>query len=459
MKIVVIIDDDQIARALLAECLSGDNWRVIEAEDGEAGFDLVLQHRPHAVVCDIRIPKRNGFKVCQMIREHPELARTRLIIHTCSRFPNDRTTALNFGADDYLMKPATPGELIASLSMTRGADTPTSARDASLQLHEELPRVTQLRFWGVRGSIPTPGVETVYYGGNTACVELRVGEQIIILDAGSGIRTLGTNLALEFAGRELKLTVLVSHTHWDHIQGFPFFAPAYNPKNSVRILGYSGAVHSLRGALFEQMQSAFFPVALNDMSSRIMFEELNDMRFELGPVSVDSFFANHPGICLSYRINTPAGSIVYLTDHEPYERLERETQKAEAKHAPLGITYARALDEKVIAHIRHADILIIDSQYDAAEYPARLRWGHTCVDDAVDLALRADIKHLFLFHHDPGHGDEKISEMVNHARSIVSNARKDLRVDAAREGLEIVLTMDKVIPGADIQGTEPLTEG
>lgn len=445
MKAVVIIDDDAISRALLAECLMGDGWNVLEAEDGEAGFDLIAEHRPQAVICDIRIPKRNGFKVCRMVREHPDLSTTRFVILTSSRFPNDRSAAQEAGADDYLIKPALPADLMATLSVVRAAAPATGPGEQTIFL-EAPPRTASLRFWGVRGSIPTPGAETVQFGGNTACIEIRVGRQIIVLDAGSGIRSLGKHLAQEYAGRELKVTVLVSHTHWDHIQGFPFFAPAYNPKNSVRILGYSGSVHSLRGALFEQMQSAFFPVALNDMASHIIFEELNQMRFQIGPVAVQSFFANHPGICLSYRLNMPAGSIVYLTDHECYERLERETQKASGKESPAGIQYARELDEKVVAYIRDADVLIVDAQYDAMEYPNRLRWGHSCVDDAVDLALRGRVKRLFLFHHDPEHSDERISAMVDHCRELVLQAQQSLVVEGAREGQEVVLSLGVSVP-------------
>ena len=433
MKTIVLIDNDALSRALISQCLFGEGWRVLEAENGETGFDLVMKHRPAAVLCDLRTPKGNGFRVCRMIRDEPQLKSTRLLLTSVSRFANDQVTALAAGADDYLVKPIVPTELLAALAKCGDSAVPAPT----------FPQVSDgpilLRFWGVRGSIPTPGRETAAIGGNTSCVEMRLGDQVVILDAGSGIRGLGKALTLESQGKAMNITMLVTHTHWDHIQGFPFFIPAYNPNVNVRILGYEGAVHGLRGALFEQMQSAFFPVGLNQMASHVTFEELEDMQFDLGPAKVRTIFSNHPGICLGYRIATGKGDVVYLPDHEAYERHERERQKVAAETSQPGIDYARSQDEKVIEFLRGADVLIADSQYDPSEYPSRLGWGHTCAEDTVDLAIRADVKQLFLFHHDPDHDDAKIEEMVAQGQAKAVERGSNLVVSAAREGAEFWL--------------------
>ena len=442
MKTVVLIDDDALTRALLSHCLAGEGWRVMEAEDGEAGLELVMQHKPAAVICDLRTRKRNGFKVCRAIREQPQLKSTRVILTTVSRFTNDRDTATAAGADEYLIKPVTPAELLGAL---RKCEVNLQA-DAPQGIAPEFHGPVTVRFWGVRGSIPSPGVETAVVGGNTSCVEVRVGDEVIILDAGSGIRRLGQALAREFRDRQLNITMLVTHTHWDHIQGFPFFLPAYIPRVSVRILGYEGAVHGLRGALFEQMQSAFFPIGLNQMASRVTFEELDDMQFDLGAVKVRTMYSNHPGICLAYRLSTPAGDIVYMPDHEAYERNEVERQKTAKEVSDHGLEYARLQDEKVIGFFRGADVLIADSQYDASEYPSRVGWGHTCADDTVDLAIRGGVKRLFLFHHDPDHHDAKIAAMVERAQERVVNAGSPLVVAAAHEGGELTLEPRELAP-------------
>jgi phosphoribosyl 1,2-cyclic phosphodiesterase/CheY-like chemotaxis protein len=439
MKTLVLIDSDALTRTLISECLTGKEWRVFEAEDGQAGMDLVLTERPTAVLCDLRTPKRNGFQVCRTIREHDSLKETRIILMTVSRFANDRETAFASGADDYLVKPVIPVDLLGMLSAAAGDNGTTSS-----EIELASPTVagpTLIRFWGVRGSIPSPGKETYGYGGNTSCVEVRVGEQIIILDAGSGIRRLGQSLMQEIGDTGLSVTMLISHTHWDHIQGFPFFVPAYHPKVNIRILGYQGAVHGLRGALFEQMQTAFFPVGLNQMATHLTFEEMDDMQFSIGGgVTVRTMFANHPGICLGYRLCTPNGDIVYLPDHEAYERSEIERQKAEKESSSASLEFARMQDEKVVEFLRHAEVVIADSQYDAAEYPARRGWGHTCADDTVLLAARASAQRVFLFHHDPDHTDAKVEQMVAHAQAAATNFGSQINVAAAREGETMTFT-------------------
>lgn len=436
MKALVLIDNDALARALVSQCLSGQGWRVLEADNGDAGFELVLKHQPAAVVCALRTPKRNGFRVCRAIREEPQVSSTRVVLTSVSQFLNDRDSAFAAGADDFLVKPIEPADLLRALeNCGDGAVASEQSKPA-----EKAPAgPTLIRFWGVRGSIPSPGPNTAQVGGNTSCVELRVGDQVIVLDAGSGIRRLGQALMKEFRDIPVNITMLVTHTHWDHIQGFPFFVPAYSPRVNIRILGYEGAVHGLRGALFEQMQSAFFPIGLNQMAGRVTFEELVEMEFTLGAIKVRSMFSNHPGICLGYRLSTSAGDIVYLPDHEAYERFEIERQRATGETSPAGLDHARIQDEQVIAFLRDADVVIADSQYDVAEYQTRRGWGHTCADDTVDLAIRAGVKQLFLFHHDPDHDDEKINAMVASGEEKVREKGSALKVAAAREGAEFVL--------------------
>ena len=435
MKTIVVIDSDALSRALVSECLAGKGWCVLEADNGEAGLELVTKRQPAAMLCDIRTPKRNGFKVSRFIREQPALKKTRIILTTASHFLNDRDTAFESGADDYLIKPILPSDLWSILdSCGEDAPPPVEPEPETFTLGP-----TTIRFWGVRGSIPTPGPGTANFGGNTSCVEVRIGGQVLILDAGSGIRRLGQSLLQEFRDKALNITLLVTHTHWDHIQGFPFFMPAYSPRVNVRVLGYSGAVHGLRGALFEQMQSAFFPVGLNQMASHVTFEELEDMHFNVGAVKVRTIFANHPGICLAYRLSTPGGDIVYMPDHEAYERNEIERQKAAGESSRNALDYARLQDEKVVEFLRDADVIIADSQYDEAEYPSRRGWGHTCADDTVHLAMRASAKQLFLFHHDPDHHDQKIADMVARGQSRALAGGSPLIVAAATEGAEVLL--------------------
>lgn len=277
---------------------------------------------------------------------------------------------------------------------------------------------TTIKFWGVRGSIPTPGRGTVRYGGNTTCIEVRIGEDIIILDAGTGLRLLGQSLLATFRQKALNLTLLISHTHWDHIQGLPFFAPIYDARCRLRILGGEGARKGLVAALTGQMESTYFPVPFSKLPSNIEIEELREFNFAIGNTLVRAHRANHPGFCVGYRLFSPDGLICFFPDTEP---------------RPGGD------DREMIDFIRDADVLILDSQYNRAEYRQHTGWGHGCVEDSVNLAMRAGVKKLILFHHDPGHDDATIDLFVRQARAQVKRQRSQLKVEAAREGLVIQL--------------------
>ena len=277
---------------------------------------------------------------------------------------------------------------------------------------------TTIKFWGVRGSIATPGPTTVKYGGNTSCVEVRHGREIIILDAGTGLRELGNSLLKEFKSGPLNLTLLLSHTHWDHIQGLPYFAPIYEKRCHLRILGCEGARIGLEGALTGQMESIYFPVPFSKLPSNIEIEEFTDGKFAIGDVQVQAQRANHPGVCVGYRLVTPDGRLVFFPDVEP---------------RPGGP------DTDMVEFIREAEVLILDSQYDRAEYRKHVGWGHGCVDDSVSLAEQADVSRLFLFHHDPSHSDKQLDQFVSHGRKLAARHKSGLKVDAAREGLQITL--------------------
>ncbi len=276
----------------------------------------------------------------------------------------------------------------------------------------------RLRFWGVRGSIATPGPTTLKFGGNTSCVEVRAGGHIIILDAGTGLRLLGKQLVAEFKEEPMDLLLLLTHTHWDHIQGLPFFLPVYDPRNRVRVVGYEGARYGLQAVLNTQMEHPFFPIGL---PPNVAIEEIQHLSFQLGNVRVAASRANHPGVCMGYRISAGGRHVTYFPDNE-------------LRNAPPG----EARDE-LTAFVQGVDVLIMDTQYTQKEYQEHVGWGHGCMEAVVALALRAGVKQLFLFHHDPEHDDQKISEMVTNARALVAEQQGGLKVDAAREGLVLEL--------------------
>ncbi|MDQ6625979.1 MAG: response regulator [Verrucomicrobiota bacterium] len=435
MPTVLLIEDDDESRRATGELFATRGWTVYQAGDGAVGIELALKHRPEVILCDLLMPKANGFQVCRAIRQ--QLQPTKIIVISGRDYGVDRASALEAGADEYLLKPVTWEILSTTIDriLPEMPRKPISV-DSNVQFH---PPSTRIKLWGVRGSIPVPGASTVRYGGNTTCVEVRADGEIIVLDAGSGIRLLGIDLEKEFGDQPIKLSLLITHTHWDHIQGLPFFQPAYNQKNEIRVLGYEGARAGLAAILAGQMETPFFPVSLRDLPGNIAIEELKEMEFSIGKVRVQSKFANHPGICAGYRLNTSGGSIAFFPDNEPYELLKLHVADRDQTSVQDAREFAKTERAKLVDFLRDADVLIMDAQYTDSEYQQHIGWGHGALSRVVSLAIEAKVHKLILFHHDPQHDDAKVDEMLQGARLLALESGQALEVEAAQEGAELWL--------------------
>jgi CheY-like chemotaxis protein len=412
---VLVIDNDEALLELLSFVFTSRGFTVHTARQGAAGSALAQAHRPAIVVCDVIMDDVHGFEVLQSLRADPALARAVVVMISAKSYKPDIDRARELGADDYMVKPFDIEQLVS--------------RVERLRADRAAPGLT-VGFWGTRGSIATPGPATTLYGGNTACVELRSGQDILIFDAGTGIRELGLALAGEFKGRRLTVHLFISHTHWDHIQGFPFFVPAYSPGTTLHIYGAAGQGRSLEGILSGQMQPDYFPVSLGDLVSSIQVHEYRGEAFRIGETTVSATYLNHPGMTLGYRVERAGKSVVYATDHEPY----RTTLEVGSHQAEAGKQFGRVLDDAFVSFVRGADLYIGEAQYTDLEYPAKIGWGHSSLSATVEVALQGGVRALALFHHDPMHSDDVVTGMETRAKELIAERGASLRCFAAREG-------------------------
>src|ERR1700722_4064079 len=287
-----------------------------------------------------------------------------------------------------------------------------------------------VKFWGTRGSIPTPGNNTKRFGGNTPCIEIRFGDQLFICDAGSGIRELGADLLARGPG-PISAHLFLTHTHWDHIQGFPFFTPAYVPGNQFYIYGRHANDEHFFKLLSGQMVSDYFPVRFADLRSNIIARHLTDGQGEIGGVKVTTLDMEHPGGCIGYSFVCNGVKIVYATDNE----IDRLLPDAPTPRNPQDSL--RPIPQRLIDFAADADLLIADGQYTEDEYyPSRVGWGHASCLTALDLAVQAKAKQLAIFHHDPNRSDTDVDQLIDACRQRAARFGSSVVVHGAREGVE-----------------------
>lgn len=277
----------------------------------------------------------------------------------------------------------------------------------------------RVTFWGVRGSMATPGPKTVRFGGNTACVEIEAAGRIIVCDAGTGIRDLGIDLKRRFKKGPISAYILLSHLHWDHYIGLPFFKPLYEKGNRFVIAGPRADTMGFGKALSLAMRPPYFPIPFSVIPAGIRLKTLSERTFRIGRIMVKPLVMNHPGGALGWRFFFPGGrSVVHITDNEP------ATKHKEAR---------------LVDWMRGADVLIHDAQYDPRGYKRHLGWGHSPFTYPLELAEKAGIKRIFLFHFDPEDEDRHLDRVLRQARRLAHASMPRVRVGLTREGLTITL--------------------
>ena len=401
-----IVDDDPDTLALVSRILTDAGHEVTVRASSTGAIRDIPDARPDCVITDVMMPVMDGFELTRELRRKPELAATKILILSAKSYDFDRRRAKEMGADGYITKPI--------------------HRETFLQsVFEIVTEKISLQYWGVHGTLPAPGPDYTRYGGNTPCVSVEVsGEPLTIFDCGSGVKQLSDRI-MAAAGERFSGRIFISHTHWDHINTVPFFAPLYVRGNQIELFGpYQGDL-TIERAISAQMESVYFPVTIREFGARLVFRDLREERLDFGALRIDTMLLRHPGYCLGYKLTCRERIVCYVTDNELY--------------LPTDPRHDARYVERLADFVRGADVLITDTTYRDHEYPSKVDWGHSCVSQVCDLAARAGVKRLHLFHHDPDQSDDDIDRKLDEARVHISRLGGNVECDAPAEKSKLVL--------------------
>jgi CheY-like chemotaxis protein len=436
---ILVADDVPETVEFLSEMLSKRGFEVAQAGDGAQCLRLVEEFEPDLVILDIMMPKVHGIDVLKTVRADGDKKDIGFIVCSARSFSVDLKSVRDLGAFDFLMKPFEFQHVLEkveaffagrppkrSMSAERVTAAPSPANEAFEAYCPSLASARGYwRMWGTRGSIPVSGPRFARHGGNTACLEVRAGDDLVVLDAGSGIRDLGLQLLKDGPRR---IPLLIGHTHWDHIQGFPFFVPAYVPGYELDIYGASGFGKSLDQLFSGQLDGDYFPVEMHDMAARLNFHTLSENPVRFGGVAVYWELMNHPGATVGFRVEAEGQRIGYITDNEFLKGYLGSPLRLTAD-SEVVLPYQR-----IVQFVTDVDVLILEAQYTNEEYPRKIGWGHSSLSNACLLAKLARARRLVVTHHDPMHDDEFLQTKLNLTRQILAELGHPIEVSNAFDG-------------------------
>lgn len=404
---LLIVDADKALCDLYQLLLEEKGYRVLSVGSSTQALEQLALFQPDCVISDLTLPDFDGFELFQRIRNDKGLPKQPIfMIITSKQYEYDLRRAHDLGVNAYMKKPINPETFV----------------DEILSI---INNKIVIQFWGVRGTLPVPGKNTVHYGGNTNCLSLSIPEkEFFIFDAGTGIKAL-SNYLLEQNKFPISAKIFITHPHWDHINGLPFFVPFYMKGNQFEIFGCNHPGISIENLLSNQMDSVYFPVTIKEFAAKVTFHPLNEETFNIGDVQIQTTLLIHPGRCLGYRVQYQDKLFCYITDNELY--LENSPQ------------YNQFDVDRLIRFIQNADVLVMDATYSDEIYPSKVNWGHSCVSRVVDIADRAQVDLLCLFHHDPDQIDRDIDRKLEFAQGLLKARGSKTRCIAPREGDKIVI--------------------
>jgi len=402
-----LVDDDPGVVEIISGYLKQENAVVDGTTLSIEAFEKIVAQKPDCVILDIMMPELDGLELCKQLRQEPVLDDLKIIFLSGKSYEFDRSRAFSFGADGYFLKPITDSAKFIDDLQHIIDDTP------------------ELRFWGVRGTLPVSGEDVLKYGGNTNCVSINFPRNnLFIFDAGTGIKLLSNHLMKTYQS-SISAKIFISHPHWDHINALPFFTPLYIPGNEFEICGPSHGDITMRELISSQMDGVYFPIRIKEFAARVYFRNLKEQEFEIDQIKIKTMLLSHPGYCLGYRLEYKDKIICYVTDNELFP----ET-------SPY---YNLDYFEKLSQFVNSADYLITDSTYTDEEYKSKINWGHSPVSQVIKLADHAKVKKLFLYHHDPDQTDQDIDDKHTIARDLLKELDSRTICIAPKERQHFVL--------------------
>ena len=435
---VLVADDVKVIAQSISWALEEAGYETAIAGDGEQCLELARSFDPHLVILDLMMPKLHGIEVLKRLKADPASRHIAVIVCTVKGFRTEVGHAKQLGVADLIIKPFEPEDLVAKVTKalsshrvypmdtTRVLMRPDMVGDGLAYRPELDASGGVFQLWGTRGSIPISGPEYIRHGGNTSCMTLEYGDDLIVLDAGSGIRNLGTALA---GASPRKIHLFITHTHWDHIQGFPFFAPAFIPGFEITIYGAKGFNKNLESLFRGQLDPDYFPIQMENMDAALEFVYLGDTPIRIGDVKISWEFTQHPGATLCYKLELPRKKIAWVPDNEIFQGYMGAPEKI-PEHANRLELYQPMID-----FLTGMDVLVHEAQYTPEEYPQTVRYGHSSVPNACFLAKITESKRWIIVHHDPNHSDDFLRDKLNLTRQVLSSLDHDGHVVHGFDGL------------------------
>ncbi len=417
---ILIAEDVEVNALITSALLEKEGFEVAVAQDGEACLEKARSFAPDMIILDLLMPKVHGLQVLKQLKADLETSHIGVIVCTGKTYKTEVQQARELGAFDFLAKPFQEEELLVrvdhffSTQVVRPSHEPPGQSQKPRTEGIYRPRIDaehgSFRLWGTRGSIPISSPRFIRHGGNTTCMEMDYNGERIIFDAGTGIRDLGLSL---LRGKPRKIHLFITHTHWDHIQGFPFFAPAYVPGYDITIYASPNVDKDLKSIFEGQLDRAYFPVQLEDMQARLEFKYLGDEPVQIGGARISWEYTFHPSPTVGYKIEIGGKRLAFIPDNEFLKGYLDAPQVITPGSKEVGI-YANLLD-----FLSDVDILVHGAQYTNEEYVNKVGWGHTSLSNACALVHLIRPQKWIVTHHDPLHDDAFLQEKLSLTRQVL----------------------------------------